>query len=236
MVRIIGVISGKGGVGKTTIVANLGLVLASEFKKEVVIIDCNITTSHLGLYFGLHDTTTTLNNVLRNEAIIEDAMYVHESGLKIVPASLAVHDLVGVDIVMLEKTIERLFGKADFVLLDSAPGLGRETYGTIIASKEILLVTIPYSPAIIDLIRCNQVVKEFGQKVLGIVVNMVTGDKYELTSGEISSIVGIPVIASVPYDKNILKSIALRIPLIVYKPKSRASKEFIKLAKRIIEL
>ncbi|MCW1296999.1 MAG: cell division ATPase MinD [Candidatus Parvarchaeota archaeon] len=236
MVRIIGVISGKGGVGKTTVVANLGLALTTKFNKEVIIIDCNITTSHLGLYFGLHSVTTTLNNVLRGEAIIEDAIYMHESGLKIVPASLAAHDLIGVDIIMLEKTLERLFGKADFVLLDSAPGLGREAYGTIIASKEVIMVTIPYSPAIIDLIRCNQVIKELGPRALGIVLNMVTRDRYELTEEEVSNIVGLPVIGSIPYDKNILKSLALRTPLLNYKPKSRASKEFIKLANRILEL
>lgn len=82
MTRIIGVISGKGGVGKTTVVANLGVILASEFKKDVIIVDCNISTSHLALYLGMYYCPITLNQVLKGEAKIEDAMYeYHVSGL-----------------------------------------------------------------------------------------------------------------------------------------------------------
>jgi septum site-determining protein MinD len=75
MTRIIGIVSGKGGVGKTTIVANLGAALASFYKKRVIIVDCNVTTSHLGLYLGMYYHPVSLNQVLRGEASMDDAIY-----------------------------------------------------------------------------------------------------------------------------------------------------------------
>jgi len=60
--RVIGVISGKGGVGKTTFSANLGIAL-STFGEKTLIVDCNVTTPHLRYYLGVKDFSTTLNNV-----------------------------------------------------------------------------------------------------------------------------------------------------------------------------
>ena len=70
MTRVIGVISGKGGVGKTTVVANLGAIFAQKYKKDVVIVDCNVSTSHLGLYLGMYYTPITLKQVLKGDAEI----------------------------------------------------------------------------------------------------------------------------------------------------------------------
>lgn len=64
--RVIGIVSGKGGVGKTTLVANLGLSLV-KFGKSVTAVDCNVTTSHLGFNFGLHYYPKTLNNILKKK-------------------------------------------------------------------------------------------------------------------------------------------------------------------------
>jgi len=61
MSRLIGVISAKGGVGKTTVVSNLSVALAKVFHKRVTVVDCNITTSHLSLHFGAYSHPITLN-------------------------------------------------------------------------------------------------------------------------------------------------------------------------------
>ena len=64
LTKIIGIISGKGGVGKTTFSANLAIAL-SNFGKRVVVVDCNITTPHLAYYLGAKNYSITLNNVLK---------------------------------------------------------------------------------------------------------------------------------------------------------------------------
>ena len=231
MTRFISVVSGKGGVGKTTAVINLATALSSKFKKDVIIVDCNVTTSHLGLHLGMYYHPVTLNQVLKDEAKITDAMYDY-SKVRVIPASLDLHELKGVDMIKLKDAISEL--SADIVLLDSAPGLGREAISTIRASNEILFVTTPFIPSTLDMVRCNELIKQLNIGCLGVVLNMVEGENYELRKEEIEKISELPVLATIPMDRNIPKSLAEKEPLITYRPKSPASKEFIKLAARLV--
>ncbi len=234
MVRIIGIVSGKGGVGKTTIGLNLGASLAHHFKKNVTIVDCNVTTSHLGLYLGMYYCPITLNKVLRGEYTAEEAVQQHHSGLKIIPASLSLSDLEGIDVTEIRESIKSLFDKNDIILLDGSPGLGREAIATLKASDEILYVTNPYIPFAMDIVRNQEIVNEIGVKPLGIVLNMVRGKKYEMNNKEIEELTRLPVIAKIPFDMNVHKSLALKTPIVTYKPYTAASKEMIKLASNLI--
>jgi len=228
--RKIGIISGKGGVGKTTIVANLGAILAKKFKKDVVIIDCNLTTSHLSLSLGMYYCPVTLNHILRGEKNIKEAMYDHPTGMKIIPASIHLRELVGVDFSKLKNVIKKLDGKVDIILLDASPGLGREAFATIRASEEIIFVTNPNLPAATDIVKCKEIIKDSKKKPVGIVLNMIIKKGYELTKKEVEVLTELPVIALVPYDKNVHKSLAKRVPVVIYKSRSSASKELTKLA------
>ena len=235
MTRIIGIISGKGGVGKTTLVANLGSVMAQRFKKDVIVIDCNVSTSHLGLYLGMYYTPVTLNQVLTGDADISDAIYqYHINGLRVIPASLSFSDMKGVDIAKLKNAIKKLFGKADIVLLDAAPGLGREAMATVKASEEVVFVNTPFVPSTMDIIKCHQVANEVGVKPLGVVLNMVGKEKYELTQKEVEELIELPVISNIPMDKNVLRSLALKMPVVLFSPNSPSSKEFVKLTAKIL--
>jgi septum site-determining protein MinD len=228
--RKIGIISGKGGVGKTTIVANLGAALAKKFKKDVAIVDCNLTTSHLSLSLGMYYCPITLNHVLRGESKIKDAMYNHPSGMKIIPASIRLGELVGVDSSKLKHVIKKLHKKVDIVLLDSSPGLGKEALSTIKASNEIIFVTNPNLLAVTDVIKCKDIIKGMRKKPIGVVLNMITKKGYELSKKEVEVLTELPVIASIPHDKNVHKSLAERVPLVMHKPRSSASKELTKFA------
>jgi septum site-determining protein MinD len=235
MTRVIGIISGKGGVGKTTLVANLGSVMAQKFKKDVIVIDCNVSTSHLGLYLGMYYTPVTLNQVLTGEAAIDDAIYqYHINGLRVIPASLSFSDLKGVDIAKLKNAIKKLFGKADIILLDAAPGLGREAMATVKASDEVVFVNTPFVPSTMDIIKCHQVANEMGIKPLGVVLNMVGKDSYELTKKEVEELIELPVISTIPMDKNVLRSLALKMPVVLFSPNSPSSKEFVRLAAKVL--
>jgi septum site-determining protein MinD len=234
LVRIIGVISGKGGVGKTTVSLNLGTALATQHKKNVTLVDCNVTTSHLSLYLGMYYCPVTLNKVLRGENRIEDAVHSHFSGMKVIPASLSLSDLEGIDITEIKDTLKNIFDKNDVILLDGSPGLGREAMATIKASDELIYVTNPYIPFIMDIIRCQEVVNELDIKQLGIVLNMVHGKKHEMTSSEIEELTKLKVMSTIPFDTNVHKSLALKMPLTMYKPGCAASKEFYKLASNLI--
>jgi len=235
VVRIIGIVSGKGGVGKTTIGLNLGAALAHHFKKNVTIVDCNVTTSHLGLYLGMYYCPITLNKVLRGEYSIEEAIQQHHTGLKVIPASLSLTDLEGIDVTGIRDSLRSIFKTNDIILLDASPGLGREAVATLKASDEVLYITNPYIPFAMDIIRNQEIVNEIGVKPLGIIVNMIHGKKYEMNKKEIEDLTRLPVIAKIPFDRNVHKSLALKVPVVTYKPYSRASREIIKLASDLIK-
>lgn len=236
MTRVIGIVSGKGGVGKTTVISNLGVALAKYFNKQVIIVDANITTSHLGLFLGMYYSPVTLNTLLKSKkAKLEEAAQERLPNLKVVLSAISVKELKGVNILKLKNVIRKIKNKLkpDFILIDSAPGLGKEALATLKASEEILFVTNPFIPAAMDIIRVNEVAKSLKLNSIGIVLNMVRNEPYELTEEEIEQFVEIPIIGKIPMDKNILKALALKEPVVIKYPYSKASKAFIKLAAKV---
>jgi cell division ATPase MinD len=235
LTRVIGVVSGKGGVGKTTLVINLGAVLASEYKKEVVVVDCNVTTSHLGMYLGMYYYPISFNQVLSGEVPVDKAVYDYSiPGLRVVPASLSLDDLKGVELTELKKSVKSLFGKADIVLLDAAPGFGREAMAAIKASDEVLFVMTPFVPPMMDVIKSFQVASQNGVKPLGVVMNMMGEGRHELTTYEVEQLVELPVISKIPRDKEVSRSLAAKLPVVDMSPKSKASREISRLAAYLV--
>ena len=226
--------SGKGGVGKTTLVVNLGAVLAQHFKKKVTAVDCNVTASHLGLHLGMYYWPATLNKVLRGENSVEEAIYKHFSGMKVIPASLSLVELEGVDVGKIKNGIEPVFEDNDLVLLDTSPGLGREAISALKSSEEVIYVTTPFFPSVLDVVRTHEVAKELGVKPIGVVLNMVKRERHEMSKVEVEQLTGLPVIATVPYDKNVEKSLVTKMPVVNLNPNAAASKEFFKLAASLI--
>jgi len=236
--KIISLASGKGGVGKTTITSSLGHIL-SVMGRKVVIIDCNMTTPHLGLYVGLHESPITFNHVINKKAHIEDALYHHNSGFGIIPASLKLNDIGGVDLSRIREVIKEeykdFFSKYDYVFLDCAPGLGREAIAGMRTSDECILVATPHIPSVMDVIKCKEMLHEFGVKPSGVVMNMIRGLKTELSNEYVENLTKMRIISSIPVDKEVLHSLAHRIPVSLYKPRSKATKNMYNIVLHILE-
>jgi cell division ATPase MinD len=224
-------------VGKSTVVANLAVALQN-FGKKVAVVDCNLTTSHLSLLFGSYSFPVTLNNFLRNEARLEDAVYLHPSGISIVPASLELKDLVNVDVSNFKSKLKEIFQNYDFVLLDSAPGLGREALLALQAADEIIFVANPYIPALVDVVKCSQLINSFNPRPLplGIVLNRVKKRRYEISLEEVREFTGLPVIGLIPEDENILESTNKGVLVTFAKKSCRASKAFFEIAARLTNI
>ncbi len=232
MTRIICVSSGKGGVGKTTVASNLGMAL-NEFGMNTLLIDANLTTPHLGFHLGVPLYPKTLHDVLRGDAEINDAIFIHPSGLKVMPGGISISDLKSTSPDKLAEVVLELIGKHDYIFLDGAAGLGKEPLAGMEASDELLVVTNPQLPAVTDALKVIKLGEEYGSHILGVVLNRISGRRSELTVEDVESLLGYPVIAKIPEDKNVDDAIASKLPLVTYMPNSPASIEFKRLAAKL---
>lgn len=233
MTRVIGIVSGKGGVGKTTLVSNLSHAL-TELGKDVTAVDANLTTPHLGLHLGFHMVPKSLHDYLRGDAKLKDVIYPHPYGFKVIPAGLSVNDLVGVNSDKLQSLTLNLAGKTDFILIDSAPSLGKEATLSLKVSDEILLLTNPNLPAVLDALKVAKVAEKLDKKILGIVVNRADRRNHSLPVLDIEDIAQYPIIAEIPEDVNVQKSLAARTAVVDYNPRSPASMEIRRLARYLV--
>lgn len=231
MGRIVCVSSGKGGVGKTTLVANLAAALA-KLGLSVVAVDSNITTSNLGIHLGIPLYPVTIQSVLRGEARVKDALYYHQAGFRILPADISITELLTPRSSQLIDVFYRIT-EADFVLIDSAAGLGREALAAVEAADELLTVTNPELPALTDALKLAKFADEFETVNLGVVLNRVRFKGYEIPPLEVGDFLSLPLMGLIPEDENVKKALVVKTPVVNYNPHCRASKEIMLIASRL---
>lgn len=230
--KLITITSGKGGVGKTTTAINLGAALNS-FGKEVIIVDANLTTPNVGLHLGAPIVPVNLNHVLLGKAKIDDAIYEHESGTKIVPSSLSVRELKRLNHKKLKDVGKRLKKMADYVLFDSAAGLGDEALGAIEAADELVIITNPEIPAVTDALKAVKLAEEKKIPIKGVIVTRVRGSKNEMALVNVRDMLDLPIIGVIPEDKNVQASMRNKDALLHVYPKTKASRAYKRIAARL---
>lgn len=226
-------LSSKGGVGKTTLVTNLSSAL-SKLGYEVIAIDANFTTPHLATHLGYHLVPYTLHSVLKDQISLKYAVYSHPCGFKFIPGSIGIEDLIDVDMEKLNDLIKNL--DSDFVFIDCAPGIGKEAVGGLKSCEEVLIVTNPELPSILDALKTIKLAEMLDKKIIGVVLNRVRRAKFEFKKDKMFSILGENVIAEIPEDANVQKSISYKIPVVDLYPNSPASITITKLAYKIAGL
>ncbi|MFH1450675.1 MAG: cell division ATPase MinD [archaeon] len=229
MTRLIAVASGKGGVGKTTTTVNLGIALAS-FHKNVIVVDANLTTPNIGLHLGIHNPLYTLNDALEGKASIVDAISLHETGVRVIPAGMNLKHLRTTKPDRLWDIALDLFGTADVVLLDTPAGLEAGAKSVLDAGEEVLIVTNPEMPSVTDALKTIRIAYASGANVIGVVLNKMRQGKDLLDKSNIESILDTNIISEVPFDHEISHSINMKNPIIVRKPNSPAALAYKQLA------
>ncbi|RMF90206.1 MAG: septum site-determining protein MinD [Methanobacteriota archaeon] len=227
------VASGKGGVGKTTISANLGVALA-EFEKDVTILDADIEMANLELLFGMEGMSVTLHQVLAGEASPTEAIYTGPAGVKIIPAGISLDGLRKADPDVLENVLDEILKQTEILILDAPAGLGKSAITSLAVGQELLLVANPEISSMSDALKTKIVAKKLGAHILGVVLNRAGTDTTDLTVEEVQTILEANVIATVPDDPEVRRSSAAGEPLVLRSPNSPAAVAIKKLAADLI--
>lgn len=220
--RIIGLISGKGGVGKTSICVNLGIGLKQR-GREVTLVDTDFSASNLGVHLGRYNHPVKIQDVLHEDAEPSSAIFRHPTGLKAIAASNEIHT-VEPDTTLLRDILETAAEDSDYVLVDCPPGLNSTVENVMDACDELLIVTMPTQTAGVNAAQIIEKAKEKRQPILGNIINkMFDNPEKELVEREVEMMTESDTLAKIPYDEKMKESLFHNTPLLVYDPLSKAS-------------
>ena len=232
MTKVIVITSGKGGTGKTTTAINLGAAL-NYFGKDVLILDGNVSTPNVGLHFGSPEVSINLNHVLSDDAELYEAIYEHESGLKIIPASLSIKDSEKINFKNLKNLKKEIAKLSDYVIIDGAAGLGEEALSIIDMADDLIVVTNPEMPAVTDSLKAIKTAENTKKNILGVIVTRVKKDRVEMNSESVKEMLEVPVLGMIPEDIRIKKALNMKNAIIHTHPKSKPSRAYKEIAAKL---
>lgn len=229
---MIGLVSGKGGVGKTTLTVNLGIAL-NELGNEVTVVDTDFSASNIGVHLGRYDHPVKIQDVLDGNARPDSALFRHHTGINAIVSSNELHH-VSPDLSQLEQVINHAAERSDVVLVDSPPGLNQTVEKVIGSCGEIIVVTMPTQSAGTNAAQVVEKAKQMRKPILGTIINMAEDDpEKELVEREVEMMTESHILGKVPHDSYIKKSLFENQPLVLDEPLSEASIEIKRLAHRL---
>ena len=208
MARKVVITSGKGGVGKTTVCANLGVSLA-RLNQRVVLVDVDIGLNNLDVVMGVenkivYDIVDVIENKCRiKQALIQDINY---PNLYIMPSAHS-YNKSQVTAENVKKVVEELDYLFDFVLIDCPAGIDEPFKRAVCGADEALVVVTPHLSSLRDADKVLMMLTTFDLNEVSLIVNRVRGDmilnKEMLDSEKIAELLNVNLCGVIPEDDNI---------------------------------
>jgi septum site-determining protein MinD len=235
--KVITVTSGKGGVGKTTTTANLGVALA-RMGKRVVLIDADIGLRNLDIVMGLENRIVyDLVDVVEKRCKLRQAMIKHKQfpELYLIPAAQT-RDKTAVSPQDMVNITNELRPDFDFILIDSPAGIERGYRNAIEPADEVLIVTNPEVSAVRDADRVVGLLQSTSKAQPKLIINRLKPEmvrRGEMMSAEdVREILSIKIIGIVPEDEHVIPSSNNGVPVTLNEG-SRAGVAFRNIARRL---
>ncbi|MFP3896856.1 MAG: septum site-determining protein MinD [Anaerolineales bacterium] len=236
--RVITITSGKGGVGKTTTTANLGVAL-SELGHRVVVVDVDIGLRNLDVVMGLqnriiYDIVDLVEGRCRlRQALIRDRT---TSELYLLPAAQS-RDKTAISPADMVRVCEQLRGACDFILIDSPAGIETGFRNAIAGADEFILITTPDASSVQDVDRVLGILESEGHDSMSLIINRVRPELVQrgemLGPAEVLRTLAIDLIGIIPETEAILISNGQGKP-IARDRGSLASKAYMNTARRLL--
>jgi septum site-determining protein MinD len=235
--QVITLASGKGGVGKTTAVANIAVALAAEGSK-VVCVDGDIGLRNLDVVMGLENRIVyDIVDVIEGRCKLRQAMIrdKHLPELYLIPAAQT-RDKNAVSPSDMVRICNELRPDADYVLIDSPAGIERGFRNAIAPADRVLVVTNPEVSAVRDADRVIGILEAEEKRGTALIINRLNPalvKQHDMLSAEdVLDLLGIALIGIVPEDETVIVGSNRGTP-VAQDPRSRAGQAFRNIAQRV---
>jgi pilus assembly protein CpaE len=232
---VITVFGAKGGIGKTTIATNLATALVQKTTQSVVVVDLDTRFGDVAILMDIPVEHSIADLAMPEEEItreiLQECLYVHNTGVAILPAPIRPTDWRSVHAGHIERVVQLLMQTYDYVILDT-PG----TFNDIVAralelASMVMLVATVDMASLKDTLLALDMLRSwnFPQEKVRLVIN-ATNESTNVQPQEVKRMLGRDVFWSVPYDRNISTATQLGMPVVVAKPQSRAAESLVEMA------
>jgi flagellar biosynthesis protein FlhG len=244
--RVISVTSGKGGVGKSNIVVNLGLALSRRGLK-VLLIDADLGLGNLDILLGL-TPKFTIQDVLSLRRDLADVLVDGPGGLKILPASSGIPELAMLDEfqkLFLLNEMDHYTEDIDVALIDTGAGISPNVLFFNIAAHERIVVVNNQPPSIADAYALIKVMAtQYAEKNFKLIVNGLAHKReaesvyrtlLKVTERFLGQEISLDYLGFIPHDEAVPQAVMKQQPVLTLYPQAPASKSFVVLAQSLWE-
>lgn len=238
-VKVMAIASGKGGVGKTTVTANLAITLAQR-GKQVLLLDADLGLANVDVMLGLN-TRLNLSHVIAGEAALDEVIIEGPAGIRIVPSASGRQNMLNLSPGE-QAGLIRAFGEitrdVDILLVDSAAGISDSVVTFARASHEVIVVVCDEPASLTDAYALIKVLhRHHGVDRFHILANMTATahegrQLYEKLARVTQRFLDVTLafMGSVPHDDYLRKSVQRQQAVVEAYPRSRSALAFRKLA------
>ena len=238
MTRIIVITSGKGGVGKSTVTANLGTALAKQ-KRKVALVDADFGLRNLDLLLGLENRVIyTALDVIAGQCRLEQALVKdkRQPGLALLPAAQN-RTKESINPEQMKGLIDVLSKTHDYILVDSPAGIEMGFRNAIAAAREAIIVTTPEVTAVRDADRVIGLLEANNITDIQLIVNRLRPEMVQLNDmmsvEDVLEILAIPLVGIVPDDERVIVASNRGEPIVSERKPTLPGIAFMNIARRL---
>jgi flagellar biosynthesis protein FlhG len=241
--RVFSVTSGKGGVGKTNVVANLAYAF-TRLGKRVLVLDADLGLSNIDVLLGL-TPRFTIEHLFNRERALSEIVVAGPGGMSVLPASSGVLDLVDLDQgqkILLLNELDHMILSVDILLIDTGAGISSNVMYFNMAAQESIVIVTPEPTSITDAYALIKILStKFRKRHFTVLVNMAPSEtearevfkKISMVADRYLGSLSIDYLGFIPSDSKLPMAVRLQKPVLEIYPKAPSSRSFIEVAKNL---
>jgi flagellar biosynthesis protein FlhG len=240
--KVLAITSGKGGVGKTNISANLAICLAAS-QKKVLLFEADMALGNLDLVMNV-SSKYNISHMINGRKSIEEIIHIGPENLEIICGASGLEELANINPFQRQRLLEelsRLGSNTDVIVIDTAAGISRSVVGFCLAADHVLVVTTPEAAAMTNAYAMTKVlVRNDFKGRISLIVNMAkTMAEGKKTYQQIADVarrflnVHIYDAGALRVDERLICAVRARKPVVLAYPKAEITSSLVALAAKL---